>query len=97
MQSSCFSNLFKTDVDFLKRFCSVSIKAISVEKFLNSKAEHRCKFYIWNKKEKHCHLYSIEIHDYDKYCAAIGGPKFPDINKCGWLNQGPKDCQVSKI
>jgi len=52
-----------------------------------------CQFFIWNKGNNDCMLFEFNIHTYDVSCKTIGGPTFPDVNTCQWIDDGIEDCQ----
>jgi hypothetical protein len=55
--------------DFCQKYCSVIYAG-------------RCKFFIYDRKQKICNLLSEPIDDYVTTCKKVAGPKTPSFEDC---------------
>ena len=63
----------------------------------NLKGFVKCQYFIYDKEEDYCKLFSQDLYEFDDTCKKIGGPGSPHLDDCPWRYGKYYDCQVSKI
>ena len=56
------------------------------------KSARKCKFFIWNRQNQDYCLF--DKHEYELSYKTMGGPTFPDVRTCCWIDHGIENYQV---
>lgn len=55
-------------------------------------SNYNLQFFIFDRKQRLCHLFSETMDDYTKTCVKVSGPKEPSLETC---QSSPQPCEVS--